>query len=607
MMKSFSLFGGSAPRLRVAIRFAIVLVMSHVIAAGCSAASSGETEVATLAGSGVTGFADGPSARASFMLPMGLAYDRNGNLYVADGAAQRIRLVDRNGMVTTVAGTGEPDQSGTWVPGGYADGDAAHARFNRPADVAVAQDGRIFVADTYNHCIRVVSPNGIVSTFAGSPARSGHRSGPRDIAEFEGPTSLAFDRRGNLFVVDAGFLREVDPSGTVSTVQIGGYIPYAGIALSENSQGTAYFLPILDGLYARRSDGHSEKFLAARYAAQCVAKSAPGWLACDDARTKRIREHRDIGSPWGVVALNDHAIVYSDWKTGSIRLLDLRFDTQRLLAGYPLGDASGRGGGHVDGPGPSATFNIPLGLALGPEKQIAIADAGSRRIRVMRGIDETEPPLVDGLSAVSGSRTIVYAGDTTAWQGTTWQDSIEGRLQDLLGGRARVVPLVLDPMWSDAEALSAVRERRFDVLLLQLNMLDVASLAKITAAQAAASPRSWRPGLQAALSRLRAGVASSGAQLAVVLAPLPRDVGPAAMLWARGLDTSYETSDETQVLRRFIEGLGVPVVDATPSFLQAAGSRTPPPLFATGEYEFAAGGRGAMAQAALAAVNRLRP
>ena len=102
--------------------------------------------------------------------------------------------------------------------------------------------------------------------------------------------------------------------------------------------------------------------------------------------------------PWGAAALNEHSVVYSDWKTGSIRLLDVRFDTQRLLAGDPAGDESGRGGGHQDGPGAKSTFNLPLGLALGPDGQIGIADAGSRRIRVMRGVDQTDPLSLSKIS-----------------------------------------------------------------------------------------------------------------------------------------------------------------------------------------------------------------
>ena len=102
--------------------------------------------VTTLAGSGEAGVADGPARSASFMLPVGLAWDAKGRLYVADAAAQRLRVVLPDGSVRTVAGSGQPAKTGIWVPGGYADGKGSAARFNTPMGIAVGPGGDVYVA-----------------------------------------------------------------------------------------------------------------------------------------------------------------------------------------------------------------------------------------------------------------------------------------------------------------------------------------------------------------------------------------------------------------------------------------------------------------------------
>ena len=110
--------------------------------------------VTTLAG-GREGSADGAGAQASFHTPSGLAIDADGNLYVADTGNNRIRKVTPEGVVSTIAGDGTA---------GYADGPSAQARFNGPIGVAVDKDGNVYVADSYNDRIRKISKDGQVTT-----------------------------------------------------------------------------------------------------------------------------------------------------------------------------------------------------------------------------------------------------------------------------------------------------------------------------------------------------------------------------------------------------------------------------------------------------------
>src|SRR5690349_524503 len=121
-------------------------------------ATDGSVDV--LAG-GSEGFADGTGQQASFSTPSGLAIDDDGNLYVADTGNNRIRKVTPQGVVTTLAGEGTA---------GYADGAAAQARFNGPIGVAVDRDGNVYVADTYNDRVRKISREGQVTTFGAGDA-----------------------------------------------------------------------------------------------------------------------------------------------------------------------------------------------------------------------------------------------------------------------------------------------------------------------------------------------------------------------------------------------------------------------------------------------------
>lgn len=167
--------------------------------------------VATVAGS-KEGFTDGIGLAAAFNTPSGLALDGDGNLYVADTGNHAIRKISKQGAVTTLAGDGTP---------GYRDGAGAQAQFDGPMGVAVSRRGRVFVADTYNDRIRVIEPDGTVSTLAGN-GRPGLADGAAAIAQFDTPTALALDAQGLLWVADTRnkALRRVEPDGDVSTLNL---------------------------------------------------------------------------------------------------------------------------------------------------------------------------------------------------------------------------------------------------------------------------------------------------------------------------------------------------------------------------------------------------
>jgi sugar lactone lactonase YvrE len=172
--------------------------------------------VSTFAGA-TEGFADGPGGQAAFNTPSGLALDSLGNLYVADTSNHRIRKVTPQGSVLTIAGDGNA---------GYLDGPAAQARFDGPVGVAVDGNGNVYVADTYNDRIRKISVDGQVSTIAGPgslpSAKPGYADGPAGSALFDTPCAVAVAADGTLIVADTGNnrLRKITLQGEVTTLPV---------------------------------------------------------------------------------------------------------------------------------------------------------------------------------------------------------------------------------------------------------------------------------------------------------------------------------------------------------------------------------------------------
>lgn len=148
--------------------------------------------VSTVAGTGRRGYADGPGRSAQFVGPEGLALDAKGTLYVADFAGHRIRKITADGVVSTLAGTGV---------GGYADGDASTAKFYGPVGIAFDAQGNLIVADAGNYCIRKITPAGTVSVLAGTRVL-GYADGPVGTAQFNAPAAVTTGARGVLYVAE---------------------------------------------------------------------------------------------------------------------------------------------------------------------------------------------------------------------------------------------------------------------------------------------------------------------------------------------------------------------------------------------------------------------
>src|SRR3990172_1504301 len=180
--------------------------------------------ITTIAGNGIRGYKDGHWQTAMFAYPTGVAVDKDGNVYVADRGSHSIRKIIPEGNVVTVAGNGFP---------AYADGQGRKSHFREPISLAVDSAGNIYVADSGNNAIRKIAPDGTVSTLAGG-GKSGYRDGAGKEASFSWPTGIAIDGIGNIYVCDSrnNRVRRVTPEGVVSTV--------AGIGISGFADGSGH-------------------------------------------------------------------------------------------------------------------------------------------------------------------------------------------------------------------------------------------------------------------------------------------------------------------------------------------------------------------------------
>ncbi|MCR8560942.1 hypothetical protein KXD93_25010 [Mucilaginibacter sp. BJC16-A38] len=312
------------------------------------------TTISTLAGNGAAGYANGSGSAALFNYPMGIATDASNNIFVADSYNNRIRSLTTGGLAGTIAGNGTP---------GYSEGAALTAEFYGPSGVAADGSGNIYVADFGNNVIRKITAAGVVSTFAGNGTAGFVNSTTAASAEFNNPAGVAVDASGNVYVADHGnnAIRKITQAGVVTTlagVKTAGYV---------NATGTAAYFNNPTG----------------------VAVDAAGIVYVADLGNSAIRKITAAGivttiagGPTQPTLLNLPVALALD-KQGNIFIADeggriLECTTSNVL--YTLAGTVGTTG-LVNGAGTTALFNNPQGIAVDSNNNIYVSDQDNSSIR----------------------------------------------------------------------------------------------------------------------------------------------------------------------------------------------------------------------------------
>lgn len=325
--------------------------------------------VTTLAGfAGQSGLADGTGAAARFSYPTSVTVDHANNVYVGD-AGTSVRKIAPDGTVTTVAGA--------YGQVGDEDGTGVVARFNRP-HVAADGAGNVFVADSENCTIRLISPGGVVSTLAGQAGQRGGNDGSGAAARFTTPTGIVVDRTGMVFVADTGSftIRRVAPDGRVTTLAgtaggFGGIDATGASARFHFPQGVAV-------------DAHDNVYVADFYN-HAIRKVTPAGVVTTFAGVMGYSTIAFVSNgsasarfyyPSGIAVDASGNLYVAEAGTNSIR---------KITADGVVTTFAGPGGGyvfgHTDGPGPAAQFAYPEGIAVDPAGTVYVADTANNIIR----------------------------------------------------------------------------------------------------------------------------------------------------------------------------------------------------------------------------------
>jgi sugar lactone lactonase YvrE len=350
--------------------------------------------VTTIAGSaGVTGSLNANGTNALFNEPQGVAVDPAGNVYVADYGNNAIRVIAQNGTVTTL--TGSPSNPG------HTDGQIASATFYLPSAIALDSATNLYVADTGNNTIRLITPAGTVSTLAGAAGSYGFADGTGTNALFYAPSAVTVDAASNVYVADSfnNAIRMIAPGGIVTTLAEQLMQP-AGLAfgsgtlyIADTGNGTIreFTNGILTTIAGSPSTGSNDgPGLTARFnAPQSVAVDGSGNSYVADSANGTIREisgsgvvttigtNTQFSTPVGIASDAAGNVYIAD--TGNSVIRKLSSGSVSIFAGLLATP------GNLDGPAASAQFNQPAAVAVDHNGVVYVADTGNNTIRTITG------------------------------------------------------------------------------------------------------------------------------------------------------------------------------------------------------------------------------
>jgi hypothetical protein len=525
------------------------------------------------------------------ILPTAVAPYGKGRYVVADAALQRIFVVAEDGTTTTLAGGGEPNALGS-VPGGFADGRGGAARFDAPQGIATDARGVVYVADTENHCIRKITPQGTVTTFAGDPGRPDKRDGPAMAAGFRAPRGMVFDVNGDLLVADAFVgVRRISRSGKVSTLPIPVNLPFDIAVVRGVNRQPLYVVSDNDGLLAFTN---VKAFV--RYTLENVARKDGGGTPSGDP----------IGHPYNVAAYGSHSVVYTDRVTNEVRILDTDLYYVKSIVSSP--DVG------------TIRLGEPVGVRPLPDgRGVVVADGLNGELRVLDLDSDREPFIPSGVAALPpppdrSKQRIALVGSSMIWWATDWQSSIEGQAEALLNAQPHTRPVEVLPVLPLGATAAAQLQyagdlceaHDADVIVLNVNSALVRESYSVSGAISSSEAwAKWAGPIHNSATATNSRCRSAGVRFAIAISPLSDEISASEEAVRRLLNDVFVTDPAAHA--SYLAALdGVPVIDTWTAFAAAESSNHDrAPLYFTWDTHLSAAGRTVFAGALADAIERL--
>ncbi|HSD13827.1 MAG TPA: T9SS type A sorting domain-containing protein [Flavobacterium sp.] len=352
-----------------------------------------EPIVTTFAGSGIIGATDAVGTAASFNYPTVVTADHLGNIIVVDRSNHKIRKISPDGTVTTIAGTGAI---------GALDGIGTSATFRYPDGAVVNSQGDIFISDQSNHTIRKIQTDGAVSTFAGSGV-AGLLDGTGTAARFYYPAGMAIDGNDNIYVADYSnhSIRKITPGGVVTT--------YAGLGLAGITDGTIDVAKF-NGPTGVGTDASGNVFVA-DYGNHKIRKIS----VSGEVTTVAGAGSAGNANGSGASASFYHPAIVAVDSQNNLFVTDEGNNKIRKIS--PAGDVTTFAGtgvaGANDAVASSATFRGPTGVCVDNQGTVYVADYLNHLIRKINTFGYSiSPDLPNGLNlnpvtgVISGTPTV---------------------------------------------------------------------------------------------------------------------------------------------------------------------------------------------------------
>jgi serine/threonine protein kinase, bacterial len=325
-------------------------------------------------GSGESGFSGdgGPAIKASLRIPAGLAFDLEGNLYIADRENHRVRKVDTSGNISTFAGIGKAGFSGDGGP-------AVKARLNLPSGVVADKKGNLYISDRSNDRIRVVDKKGVIRTYAGSGVAGFQGdAGPALKAQLDKPFGITLDKTGNLYIADRNNnrVRKVSSEGIITTVAGDGGFFFMG------DNGPAYRASVAapTGVAV---DSKGNLYIADRNNNRIrvvdklgMIRTVVGTGQQDYNGDSEAARETNLYLPFTLTVDSSDKLLVVDRSHYRIRRIDPKNGKVETVAGNGVKLFAGDGG-----PATGATLSFPHGMSMDKKDNLIFSDKGHFRIR----------------------------------------------------------------------------------------------------------------------------------------------------------------------------------------------------------------------------------